>query len=79
MKKINKDDFVILNDTEKDEAMGGVAMDNTAAKQRLKLECFLNYKLYACASWEAHCDSQFSYGCKGGYVSCGGGFTLKPI
>ena len=79
MKKINKDDFVILNDTEKDEAMGGVAMDNTASEKRKKLDCFLNYKIYVCAAWEAHYKIQFIYGCKGGYVSCGGGFTLKPI
>lgn len=78
MKKINKDDFVILNDREKDEAMGGYGlMDET--DQRTKIACFLNYKLYACASWEAHCDSHFKYGCDGGYIKCGGGFTIKPI
>jgi hypothetical protein len=72
MKKIKKEDFAILNESEMNETRGG-------KQEREKIGCFMGYKVYACASWEAHCDSEFKYGCDGGFMSCGSGFTLKPI
>ena len=69
MKKIKMEDFAILNESEMNATFGGST----------KIGCFLGYKVYSCASWEAHCDSEFNYGCDGGYMSCGSGFTLKPM